>query len=501
MNPPADTIHMMKVWENVVVGTGPAGIGALEGLGDAEVLLIDAGPSPTELSGPESLDSAVEPGSVSPKLRGSEFATLRNGDEVTFTGPRIKRILRLAESPGGFSTAWGAQMFPYTQDDLDSVGDWPIRAEHLAEPYRRFLSSTEFVGGSLATEQYFGHIAAARAAPMPLGRFSEKLLSRAEQRPGGKLVLAPALLALDRVIESPHFYSSVGSEFSKFNPTGMMTALNLLTGKERSVSHKWSTRVVGFQESSDYVEVRVKTKDAREESIRTRRLYLAMGTLATTKLILREFGGESYALPFVEHTPELLPVFDPEFPHGISEEALTFPITLNGNLRTPCGDAMVSVYNLSSAPLRDLLPEFGALGRFADRYFHRHLPSFAVAQIWQRSIWDGKSTVLLSGGRLTVESHYKVGRKFASLAAKEFRRLGFFASPMVSRSLGPGWGYHWVGTLPMREKPGVFETHTDGKLWDSGRVHVVDGSVLPSLPSKNHSFTILANAYRIARLL
>ncbi len=50
----------------------------------------------------------------------------------------------------------------------------------------------------------------------------------------------------------------------------------------------------------------------------------------------------------------------------------------------------------------------------------------------------------------------------------------------------------------MRQAPSEFETHVDGRLWDSRRVRVIDGSVLPSLPGKNHSLTMMANAARIA---
>jgi len=38
----------------------------------------------------------------------------------------------------------------------------------------------------------------------------------------------------------------------------------------------------------------------------------------------------------------------------------------------------------------------------------------------------------------------------------------------------------------------------DGRLWNSKRVRVIDGSVLPSLPAKNHTLTLMANAARIA---
>jgi choline dehydrogenase-like flavoprotein len=50
----------------------------------------------------------------------------------------------------------------------------------------------------------------------------------------------------------------------------------------------------------------------------------------------------------------------------------------------------------------------------------------------------------------------------------------------------------------MRHQPSHFETHVDGRLWDSQRVRVIDASGLPSLPAKNHSLTLMANAARIA---
>ena len=50
----------------------------------------------------------------------------------------------------------------------------------------------------------------------------------------------------------------------------------------------------------------------------------------------------------------------------------------------------------------------------------------------------------------------------------------------------------------MREKPGRFETNRLGQLPDLPGVHLVDGSVLPSIPATTMTLGVMANAHRIA---
>jgi choline dehydrogenase-like flavoprotein len=51
----------------------------------------------------------------------------------------------------------------------------------------------------------------------------------------------------------------------------------------------------------------------------------------------------------------------------------------------------------------------------------------------------------------------------------------------------------------MRLNPGRYETGRDGALSGTTRVYVVDGAAFPGLPAKSLTFTIMANALRIAR--
>ena len=81
---------------------------------------------------------------------------------------------------------------------------------------------------------------------------------------------------------------------------------------------------------------------------------------------------------------------------------------------------------------------------------------------------------------------------------RAYRALGAISHPGFIQESPVGWGFHFAGTLPMRRSPGKFETDMFGRLWNSKRIHVIDGSILPSLPAKNLTLTIMANAARIA---
>jgi choline dehydrogenase-like flavoprotein len=62
----------------------------------------------------------------------------------------------------------------------------------------------------------------------------------------------------------------------------------------------------------------------------------------------------------------------------------------------------------------------------------------------------------------------------------------------------PGGGYHSGGTLPMRRNPQDLETDISGQLRCLPGVHIVDASVLPTVPASPTAFTVMANAHRIA---
>ena len=84
-----------------------------------------------------------------------------------------------------------------------------------------------------------------------------------------------------------------------------------------------------------------------------------------------------------------------------------------------------------------------------------------------------------------------------------FRRalmaLGCVAPPPMTRTRPMGASVHYAGSFPMTaETGGDWTTDPFGRLRAFDNLYLVDGSTFPSLPAKNLTFTLMANAARIA---
>jgi choline dehydrogenase-like flavoprotein len=110
---------------------------------------------------------------------------------------------------------------------------------------------------------------------------------------------------------------------------------------------------------------------------------------------------------------------------------------------------------------------------------------------------------LAADGTLEIEyGQPAAGGPARGLAEKEliraFRGIGFHTAGALCQYPPIGSGMHYAGTLPMRDSPGRYELYPDGRLYGTRNVYVADGACFPRLPAKNLTFTIMANAMRIA---
>jgi hypothetical protein len=87
----------------------------------------------------------------------------------------------------------------------------------------------------------------------------------------------------------------------------------------------------------------------------------------------------------------------------------------------------------------------------------------------------------------------KVVRKLIGLAPK----LGAVPLPMMLQVAEPGRGFHCGGSFPMSHSPSQGQTDILGRPFDWKRIHVVDASVMPSIPATTITLSAMANAHRI----
>jgi choline dehydrogenase-like flavoprotein len=89
-------------------------------------------------------------------------------------------------------------------------------------------------------------------------------------------------------------------------------------------------------------------------------------------------------------------------------------------------------------------------------------------------------------------------RKAMKKVAKTLRSLGCIIPPGMAHVRPMGASVHYAGTMPMSETAAPFTTTKYCQSRDFENLFLVDGSTYPFLPAKNITFTLMANAVRVA---
>ncbi len=89
-------------------------------------------------------------------------------------------------------------------------------------------------------------------------------------------------------------------------------------------------------------------------------------------------------------------------------------------------------------------------------------------------------------------------KKACRRVKRVLRRLGCVVPPGMTRIRPMGASVHYAGTLPMTEEPTLFKVGKDCRSYDIGNLYFADGSTFCNLPAKNLTYTLMANARRIA---
>lgn len=503
----------------IIIGSGPAGTSAAIPLVEAgrRVLMIDsAGPSTAEI--PPSpwhralgarLEALQPDDGLSPKLRTPAARAVldpfRNNADLT--EDNFYAIGALAR--GGLSRIWGGFVAEFDNDDMQG---WPFKADALQASYRAVISRIGVSGSSDDdTAAFFGRTGPLLPAP-PIGPTAGLLFERYRRaRPvaGFELGLARnALLTVDRGVRRACDLSQ-----------------SCLWGCERGAIYDANYDVLALRANPNFElrdqatatelrptpsgwEVEVRGCD---RPLRAPRVIVAAGALGTLRLVMPMIAtSETGELPLLNSpvlaTPLLLPRrlgrMAPE--RGYSLAQLGY--------RLSCGDSAADyvtggVYEVTALPPSSFVARL-PLGRRAGTDVFRALaPALLVAtSYFPGSYSANRVTWQRNGNALSIKLYGGVAPDLDKIASdvrrrlgRIWRRLGAFILPGGSFAM-PGTDAHLGGIFAMGADK-RYGTDQFGQLHAAPGVHLVDGSVLPSVPSKFTTLTIMANADRIGRYL
>ena len=81
---------------------------------------------------------------------------------------------------------------------------------------------------------------------------------------------------------------------------------------------------------------------------------------------------------------------------------------------------------------------------------------------------------------------------------KALRKLGCVVPPGMAHARPMGASVHYAGTIPMSRLKAPLTVSEYCQSHDFDNVYIVDGTTFPSLPAKNLTLTLMANAVRVA---
>ncbi|MGQ0539518.1 MAG: GMC oxidoreductase [Gemmatimonadaceae bacterium] len=246
------------------------------------------------------------------------------------------------------------------------------------------------------------------------------------------------------------------------------------------------------------------------------RVVLAAGTLATTRLYLatlqHEFGAAPELTGLMDNRHVMIPFVTPtRVGSGIDQASYQFHHLAFG-IHDPVSrsEAHGQITTLKASSVHPIVATLPFDFATSLRVFRRIRGALGVANMWLADTRRAPNSVSLdpgSGGLPRLVLHYgddtsDLTRTRAAIATfrQVLARLGAVAPPGNTRVLARGSSVHYAGTIPMTAADEKHTCRPDGSVRGLDRLFVVDGASFSSLPAKNLTLTLMANAARVAAI-
>ncbi|MCA9753070.1 MAG: hypothetical protein KC591_12825, partial [Gemmatimonadetes bacterium] len=252
-----------------------------------------------------------------------------------------------------------------------------------------------------------------------------------------------------------------------------------------------------------------------EETIPAEMVALAAGTLASTKIFLETWfraTGEKPRLPGLMDNRQVLMPFLNWSMIGERHDPRTYQyhqIALALAEDDPAQTIHGLVTTLKTASVHPVVQGVPLDVRTALRVFRNvhaalglvnvNFPDTRRDDCWvglDPAVGDGESPLLVRYAPPAGE-----GARIKRVTARVrgvLRELGCFVPPRMSHVRPMGASVHYAGTVPMTREERPFTATPGGASRDLSGLWFADGATFPVLPAKNLTFTLMANASRIA---
>lgn len=527
----------------VVVGSGASGVHfALSALAKGhEVTMLDVGnerPAPinpadsfddlkASLDDPAAYFLGSDFSSVLLPGAGGEYYGFPPSKDYVFSRPAGAEVCARGFNPivsfarGGLAEAWTAGVYPFNDDDL---ADFPFSYADMA-PYYAEVALRIGVSGVRDDLERFMPFHDNIMAPLDLDRHSNWLLHAYAARRDrlndrhrcfvGRSRIA--VLTAEKDGRQPCSYLGrclwgCPSD-ALYTPSISLAECRAHPGFTYAPRHFVTHfRVDGKRRLRGVIAESTEGGGACE--IGADALVLAAGTLSSTRIFLnsiREHCGEVMVLPGLMDNPQALVPFASWKLIGEQCETSTYQFhQLGMGIETDSPKEYIhcQVTTLGAALAHPIVQGLPVDARTGLRVFRNVRGALGIVNINLHDDRSGDSTVTLEAGddlpnpRALVEcaprGQTRRLREAVRVVKSALRQLGCFVPPGMTYLRPPGSSVHYAGTVPMATDGATLTASELCESHDFDNVYFVDGTTFPFLPAKNITFTLMANAVRVA---
>lgn len=504
----------------IVVGSGPAGVSVAMALLEKghQVTMLDYG---NDLNGATRKDiqhfsqtsKEAWPPDLIQKLQYEVDNKIENklvfGDDYPYRDAlellkirQVKTKIYSSLAAGGLSNSWGACILPYRDED---ISDWPMNISDLKPYYEKIAElmkiSACYFKDDLEEYPLYGIV-----------------------HQEDESLLAPQIQQLYHHIKEHKKYTeenslSTGYARKAYRSDACVQCglclwgcpLGLVyNGKDtlerlktyQNFTYKDGILVKDFEERDGQVFVKTICKGDKEVGVfSAEKLFLASGVLATAKIV-------TSSLKFYEEiTLSDAPYFIFPWIHsrirgrfiGKTDYNTLAQLFIEINNKSVSKQAIhLQVYPYNDMLLKMFKKKLGISYPLFSPLIRMLLNKMTIVQGFLHSDEGEKiklqlqkdDTLLVRGEKHDVKRPL---RKLFKILRK-FGMIPYFEIGM------PGRGFHSGATFPMQKEASPenkISTDLLGRLSSCQHVHIVDASILPSIPAQSLTYTIMANAYRI----
>lgn len=493
----------------IVIGSGPAGVSCAAALlaRGCRVTMLDAG---VELEAEKK--SVLE--SIKRKWDAAQTSCLRHRIDQNnpvklsygsyYPYAEVNRHFKIKSdtnvqcmtsfAKGGLSNVWGGFIERYSAADLS---DWPISEIEFAPYYDKVLPML------YGTKEY----QSSRQAMVLLENLKKN--KNYLDAVGFRFAVAKLAVKFKSKNEQPCTYCGLCQHGCPFDLiySARHTLDDLL--KNSHFVYLKDVIVNSISEFKSHITVVAHDRITREPLIfEGSQVFSACGPIISSKLVLESRGDYNQPVKFLDSTHFMIPCLMLKRVKHVEQESLHTLAQLFLKLYNPqisTKEINLQIYTYMDhytdkikemvGPAYPLLKFF--LGPLLDRIIiiQGHLHSNDSHSI-NMSIEKKTNEIHLEA---VLNPHTEATIKLLKKSlSKHYMELGMFPIKGMMKVSKIGKSFHYGGVMPMRINPGVQETDLFGRPYGLKRWHIVDSTIFPSIPAGSITYTVMANAYRIA---